>query len=136
MTGVQTCALPILIVLTVIVLLSGEPLTWYWLLAIPALALQAVFNVGMGLSLARLGAGAEGGAGAGGGGGLDRLELGQVRLRRGLERLGVQEAARQAEGDYQSQTTVQARHGDDILASTERERDWGFNPAEPARFRA
>ena len=48
-----------MIVLTVIVLVSGEPLTWYWLLAIPALALQALFNVGMGLSLARLGAGAD-----------------------------------------------------------------------------
>jgi teichoic acid transport system permease protein len=48
-----------MIVLTVIVLASGEPLTWYWLLAIPALALQAVFNIGMGLSLARLGAGAD-----------------------------------------------------------------------------
>ena len=30
--------------------LPGEPLTWYWLLAHPALALQAVFNIGMGLS--------------------------------------------------------------------------------------
>jgi len=48
-----------MIVLTVIVLASGEPLTWYWLLALPALALQAVFNIGMGLSLARLGAGAD-----------------------------------------------------------------------------
>ena len=48
-----------MIVLTVIVLLSGEPLTWYWLLALPALALQALFNVGMGLSLARVGAGAD-----------------------------------------------------------------------------
>jgi teichoic acid transport system permease protein len=46
-------------VLTVIVLATGEPLTWYWLLAIPALLLQAVFNVGMGLFLARLGAGAD-----------------------------------------------------------------------------
>ena len=48
-----------MLVLTVIVLASGEPLTWHWLLAIPALALQAVFNIGMGLSLARLGAGAD-----------------------------------------------------------------------------
>jgi teichoic acid transport system permease protein len=48
-----------MIVLAVIVLASGEPLTWYWLLALPALALQAVFNIGMGLSLARLGAGAD-----------------------------------------------------------------------------
>ncbi len=48
-----------LVVLTIIVLAAGEPLTWYWLLAIPAFLLQAVFNVGMGLFLARLGAGAD-----------------------------------------------------------------------------
>ena len=48
-----------MVVLVVIVLATGEPLTWYWLLAIPALLLQAVFNVGMGLFLARLGSGAD-----------------------------------------------------------------------------
>jgi teichoic acid transport system permease protein len=48
-----------MIVLTAIVLGSGEPLTWYWLLAIPTLALQTVFNVGMGLFLARIGSGAD-----------------------------------------------------------------------------
>jgi teichoic acid transport system permease protein len=48
-----------MVVLAVIVLATGEPLTWYWLLAIPALLLQAVFNVGMGLFLARLGSGAD-----------------------------------------------------------------------------
>jgi teichoic acid transport system permease protein len=48
-----------MVVLTVIVLCTGEPLTWWWLLAIPALLLQAVFNVGMGLFLARLGSGAD-----------------------------------------------------------------------------
>jgi teichoic acid transport system permease protein len=48
-----------MIVLAAIVLGTGEPLTWYWLLTIPALLLQAVFNVGMGLFLARLGAGAD-----------------------------------------------------------------------------
>ncbi|HXL96618.1 MAG TPA: ABC transporter permease [Streptosporangiaceae bacterium] len=48
-----------LVILTAIVLGTGQPLTWYWLLAIPALALQSVFNVGMGLFLARLGAGAD-----------------------------------------------------------------------------
>ena len=42
-------------VLAVIVLTTGEPLTWYWLLAIPALLLQTIFNVGMGLFVARLG---------------------------------------------------------------------------------
>jgi teichoic acid transport system permease protein len=44
-------------VLFVIVLASGEPLTWYWLLTIPALVLQTLFNVGAGLILARWGAG-------------------------------------------------------------------------------
>lgn len=43
-------------VLIVIVLASGEPLTWYWLLAIPALALQTMFNAGIGLFAARTGA--------------------------------------------------------------------------------
>jgi teichoic acid transport system permease protein len=48
-----------MIVLTAIVLGTGEPLTWYWLLALPALALQTVFNMGMALFLARLGSGAD-----------------------------------------------------------------------------
>jgi len=43
-------------VLFVIVLITGEPLTWYWLLIIPALILQSLFNVGGGLILARWGA--------------------------------------------------------------------------------
>jgi teichoic acid transport system permease protein len=42
-------------VLAVIVLLTGEPLTWYWLLILPALLLQSIFNVGVGLFVARLG---------------------------------------------------------------------------------
>jgi teichoic acid transport system permease protein len=42
-------------VLAVIILLTGEPLTWYWLLALPALLLQTIFNVGVGLFVARLG---------------------------------------------------------------------------------
>lgn len=44
-------------VLIAIVLISGEPITWYWLLAIPALILQTLFNCGGGLILARWGAG-------------------------------------------------------------------------------
>jgi teichoic acid transport system permease protein len=48
-----------MIILAVIVLSFGEPLTWYWLLAIPALLLQTVFNAGMALFLARLGSGAD-----------------------------------------------------------------------------
>jgi len=46
-------------VLFVIVLASGEGITWYWLLLVPALALQSFFNVGVGLILARVGAGVE-----------------------------------------------------------------------------
>jgi len=46
-------------VLVVIVLGFGEHLTWYWLLAVPAIALQTFFNVGMGFILARVGAGVE-----------------------------------------------------------------------------
>jgi teichoic acid transport system permease protein len=43
-------------VLVVIVLATGEPVTWYWLLVIPALLLQTIFNIGIGLFAARLGA--------------------------------------------------------------------------------
>jgi len=42
-------------VLVVIVLATGEPITWYWLLVIPALVLQTIFNVGIGLLVARIG---------------------------------------------------------------------------------
>jgi teichoic acid transport system permease protein len=46
------------VVLFVIVLaLPNNPLTWYWLLIIPILLLQTLFNVGGGLMLARWGAG-------------------------------------------------------------------------------
>jgi teichoic acid transport system permease protein len=44
------------VVLIPILLATGEPLTWHWLLLIPALALQSIFNVGCGLAVARLGA--------------------------------------------------------------------------------
>ena len=40
-----------------IVLGTGEPLTWYWLLLLPALLMQATFNVGAALIMARVGAG-------------------------------------------------------------------------------
>ena len=42
-------------VLVAIVLATGEPITWYWLLVIPALLLQTVFNIGIGLFAGRLG---------------------------------------------------------------------------------
>jgi teichoic acid transport system permease protein len=45
-----------MVVLFVLVLFEGEPLTWYWLLVIPALALLTMFNAGIGLFAARTGA--------------------------------------------------------------------------------
>jgi teichoic acid transport system permease protein len=43
-------------VLFVLVLAEGEPLTWHWLLVIPALVLLTMFNAGIGLFAARTGA--------------------------------------------------------------------------------
>jgi teichoic acid transport system permease protein len=43
-------------VLFVLVLAEGEPLTWHWLLVIPALLLLTMFNAGIGLFAARTGA--------------------------------------------------------------------------------
>ncbi|MFH9425921.1 ABC transporter permease [Streptomyces sp. NPDC017529] len=43
-------------VLAVIVLACGVPLTWHWLLMLPALLLQSVFNTGLALVMARIGA--------------------------------------------------------------------------------
>jgi teichoic acid transport system permease protein len=48
-----------MVVLFAIVLGTGEPLTWYWLLLIPTLLLQATFNMGAALLIARVGAGAQ-----------------------------------------------------------------------------
>lgn len=45
-----------MVVLCAIVLGKGEPLTLQWLLVIPALALQFVFNIGLSMIVARLGA--------------------------------------------------------------------------------
>jgi teichoic acid transport system permease protein len=45
-----------IVVLFVLVLLRGEPLTWHWLLVIPALVLLTMFNAGIGLFAARTGA--------------------------------------------------------------------------------
>ncbi|MEU3453766.1 ABC transporter permease [Micromonospora sp. NPDC006766] len=42
-------------VLAIIVLLTGEPLTFRWLLLAPMLVLQTVFNVGLTMVMARLG---------------------------------------------------------------------------------
>jgi teichoic acid transport system permease protein len=48
-----------MVVLVAIVLGTGEPLTWYWLLLAPTLLLQAMFNMGAALIMARMGAGAQ-----------------------------------------------------------------------------
>jgi teichoic acid transport system permease protein len=48
-----------MVVLFAIVLGTGEPLTWYWLLLVPALLMQATFNMGAALMMARVGAGAQ-----------------------------------------------------------------------------
>jgi teichoic acid transport system permease protein len=48
-----------MVVLFAIVLGTGEPLTWYWLLLIPTLVMQAMFNMGAALIMARVGAGAQ-----------------------------------------------------------------------------
>ena len=48
-----------MVVLFAIVLGTGEPLTWYWLLLLPALLMQATFNMGAALLMARVGAGAQ-----------------------------------------------------------------------------
>jgi teichoic acid transport system permease protein len=42
-----------------IVLGTGEPLTFYWLLLVPVLVLQSTFNMGAALIMARVGAGAQ-----------------------------------------------------------------------------
>ena len=44
-----------MVVLLPVMLVSGEPLTWYWFLLIPAVALQTAFNIGAALIVARLG---------------------------------------------------------------------------------
>jgi teichoic acid transport system permease protein len=45
-----------MLVMFAIVLGLGEPLTWYWFLAVPVLLLQTLFNVGASLIIARIGA--------------------------------------------------------------------------------
>lgn len=45
-----------MVILCVVVLVTGEPLTFNWFLLIPTLALQFIFNTGMSLVVARAGA--------------------------------------------------------------------------------
>ena len=44
-----------MVVVTVVMLVSGQYPTWYWLLLIPAILLQSMFNTGAALIVARLG---------------------------------------------------------------------------------
>ncbi|MFY1691493.1 ABC transporter permease [Plantactinospora sp. WMMB782] len=44
-----------IVVLAAIVLVDGEPLTVEWLLLVPAMLLQSVFNAGLAMAMARLG---------------------------------------------------------------------------------
>jgi teichoic acid transport system permease protein len=44
-----------MVVVTVVMLVSGQYPTWYWLLLIPAILLQTMFNTGAALIVARLG---------------------------------------------------------------------------------
>jgi teichoic acid transport system permease protein len=45
-----------LVIMVPIVLITGEPLTWRWLLAIPAIALESLFCLGLAFIFARIGA--------------------------------------------------------------------------------
>ncbi|MDG4786323.1 ABC transporter permease [Micromonospora sp. WMMD1102] len=45
-----------IVVLAAIVLVDGEPVTLEWLLVIPAVVLQSIFNAGVAMAVARLGA--------------------------------------------------------------------------------
>ena len=54
----QQLAVSMLVVFP-IVIITGEPVTGYWLLLLPALLLQGTFNMGAALLMARLGAGAQ-----------------------------------------------------------------------------
>lgn len=45
-----------MVVLIAIVLFTGEPITFMWLLLVPAVLLQTVFNAGLTMTVARLGA--------------------------------------------------------------------------------
>jgi teichoic acid transport system permease protein len=51
----QQMLLSMLVMFAIILLRPGEGISWQWLLVIPALFLQSVFNVGVGLFVARLG---------------------------------------------------------------------------------
>ncbi|TDC01824.1 ABC transporter permease [Micromonospora fluostatini] len=45
-----------MVVLVGIVLVTGEPITWEWLLLVPTVVFQALFNAGLTMAVARMGA--------------------------------------------------------------------------------
>lgn len=46
--------IPVMLLLGVLLLIFGEPISWSWLLALPILAVMAVFNLGVALVVARI----------------------------------------------------------------------------------
>lgn len=46
--------IPVIVLLGILLLVLGEPVTWSWLLLVPILAVMAVFNLGVALIVARL----------------------------------------------------------------------------------
>ena len=46
--------IPVIILLGILLLVLGEPISWSWLLLIPVLGLMAIFNLGVALIVARL----------------------------------------------------------------------------------
>jgi teichoic acid transport system permease protein len=56
MIELQQMLMSMSVLVVIILLVPGNPLTWYWLLAIPALLLLTMFNAGIGLFAARIGA--------------------------------------------------------------------------------
>jgi teichoic acid transport system permease protein len=56
MIELQQMLLSMAVLVVIILVVPGNPLTWYWLLAIPALLLLTMFNAGIGLFAARIGA--------------------------------------------------------------------------------
>lgn len=45
---------PVMVLLAILLVILGEPITWSWLMMVPILALMAVFNLGVALVVARL----------------------------------------------------------------------------------
>jgi teichoic acid transport system permease protein len=56
MIELQQMLLSMAVLVVLVLAVGGEPLTWYWLLVVPALALLTMFNAGIGMFAARTGA--------------------------------------------------------------------------------